>query len=192
MYVTDSIRVFYGLYFVLVSLFMLWFILKVRRTPTARAAEKAEKGIDRRELVFLVSLAAVVVLAHAVTLSNLVPWQQWRLWSKPVPVERFAVEVEDYAFKFPATPMKVRARQFVEFNLTSKDVTYGFGVFRKDGTMVFQCSVLPGYNNRFVWSFSEPGSYDVRSTEYSGAEHSRMLAENAILVAQESEDGHAS
>jgi cytochrome c oxidase subunit 2 len=88
--------------------------------------------------------------------------------------------------------MRIRPGQFVEFDLASKDVTYGFGVFRKDGTMVFQFSVLPGYDNRFVWNFSEPGFYDVRSTEYSGAEHSRMLVQNAILVAQGSEVGHDS
>lgn len=192
MYVTDSIRVFYGVYFVLVCLFMIWFVLKVRRAPAVTATEPAASGIDKRELVFFAGLLAVVVIAHVVTLSNLVPWEAWRLWSKPAPVERFAVEVADYSFKFPVTPMRVRPGQFVEFNLTSKDVTYGFGVFRKDGTMVFQFSVLPGYDNRFVWSFSQPGSYDVRSTEYSGDRHSGMLAKDAILVTKESEVGHES
>ena len=184
MYVTDSIRIVYGAYFVLVCLFMLWFIFKVRQAPGKPVKGEAEKGIDKRELMFFGALLAVVVVAHIVTLSNLVPWQQWRLWSKPTPVEHFDIEVADYDFKFPSTPLKVQAGQFVEFDLTSKDVTYGFGVFRKDGTMVFQMSVLPGYNNRFVWNFADPGYYDVRSTEYSGAEHPKMLAKDAILVAQ--------
>ena len=67
---------------------------------------------------------------------------------------------------------------------TSADVTYGFGVFRQDGTMVFQMQVLPGHENRIVWKFDTPGSYDVRSTEYSGPRHSEMFYQDAIRVTQ--------
>jgi hypothetical protein len=65
---------------------------------------------------------------------------------------------------------------------TSKDVTYGLGVFRTDGSMVFQMQVLPGYENSMVWEFDAPGSYDIRSTEYSGPEHPHMFVEDAIRV----------
>ncbi|OQY19782.1 MAG: cytochrome C oxidase subunit II, partial [Anaerolineaceae bacterium 4572_32.1] len=62
------------------------------------------------------------------------------------------------------------------------DVTYGFGVFRPDGTMVFQMQVVPGYENRILWKFDAPGTYDVRSTEYSGPRHPEMFIEDAIRV----------
>lgn len=78
--------------------------------------------------------------------------------------------------------MEVQAGEYVEFMATSKDVTYGFGVFRKDGTLVFQMQVLPGMTNRIVWKFDTAGSYDVRSTEYSGPRHSEMLVPDAIRV----------
>jgi cytochrome c oxidase subunit 2 len=48
--------------------------------------------------------------------------------------------------------------------------------------MVFQMQVLPGRENRIVWRFDEPGLYHVRSTEYSGPEHSAMYLPDAILV----------
>jgi cytochrome c oxidase subunit 2 len=70
----------------------------------------------------------------------------------------------------------------VEFTATSRDVTYGLGAFRPDGTMVFQMQVIPGYENRLVWKFDAPGTYDVRSTEYSGPRHSEMFVKNAIRV----------
>ena len=145
-------------------------------------AREAERGIDRRELRFFAILVLVVIAGHVITLSNWVPWQQWRLWSRPAPVEKFNIEVSDYKFNFPNQPMMIKTGQFVEFDLTSTDVTYGFGVFRKDGSLVFQLQVLPGYNNKYVWNFSEPGDYDVRSTEYSGDKHSQMFAENMIHV----------
>jgi cytochrome c oxidase subunit 2 len=61
-------------------------------------------------------------------------------------------------------------------------VTYGFGVFRPDGTMVFQMQVIPGHENSILWKFDSPGPYDVRSTEYSGPRHPEMFVANAIQV----------
>jgi len=181
MYVTDSIRLFYGIYFLLVSMFLIWFIFKVRRKGGG-GKEEPESGIDKREIGFFAILVTVVIVVHVVTLSNWVPWQKWRLWSNPTPVKQFDIEVGDYKFHFPEKPMIVKTGQFVEFDLTSTDVTYGFGVFRQNGTMVFNLQVIPGYTNRYVWNFSEPGYYDVRSTEYSGSEHSTMFERNAIHV----------
>lgn len=185
MYVTDAVRIFYGIYLGLVCLFFVWFIARIRKNPRESPGEEPSHGMDRRELVFFGGLATVVVLAHIITLSNIVPWQKWSLWSRPTPQKIYAIEVADYRFAFPESPMRVPAGKFVEFDLTSKDVTYGFGVFRKDGTMVFQISVLPGHRNRYVWTFLDPGYYDVRSTEYSGARHSSMWVPNAILVDRE-------
>jgi cytochrome c oxidase subunit 2 len=42
--------------------------------------------------------------------------------------------------------------------------------------------VLPGRENRFVWKFDTAGSYDIRSTEYSGPRHSEMFIKDAITV----------
>lgn len=184
MHVTDSVRIFYGVYLALVCFFFIWFILKLRKPAVAAHTEEKTSGMDKRELRFFLILISVVVIAHIVTLSNLVPWQEWRLWSKPAPVKTYAIGVSDYQFNFPEKPMAFEKGQFVEFILTSTDVTYGFGVFRKDGTLVFQLQVLPGYKNRFVWNFSEPGYYDIRSTEYSGPKHSDMLVRDAIRVLQ--------
>jgi cytochrome c oxidase subunit 2 len=44
--------------------------------------------------------------------------------------------------------------------------------------------VLPGRENRIVWKFDEPGTYDIRSTEYSGPRHSDMYLQAAIRVTQ--------
>ncbi|GEM_PF-3640347 len=81
------------------------------------------------------------------------------------------MEFADYEIRLPSQGIRVKAGEFVEFVATSRDVTYGFGVFRKDGRMVFQMQVVPGYENRIVWKFDKPGLYDVRSTEYSGPRH---------------------
>ncbi|MFZ5916424.1 MAG: hypothetical protein ACOYZ7_05805 [Chloroflexota bacterium] len=138
--------------------------------------------MDVRERRWLYVLIGVFVLVNAITLSPLVPWQKWLLWSKATPDQRVAIEVENYEFKLPEGGIEVKANEYIEFTVTSKDVTYGFGVFRPDGTMVFQMQVLPGYENRIIWKFDEPGAYDVRSTEYSGPRHSEMFVPGVIRV----------
>jgi cytochrome c oxidase subunit 2 len=92
--------------------------------------------------------------------------------------------MENYQIKLPPQGIQVAANKFVEFTASSKDVTYGFGVFRADGKMVFQMQVLPGRENKILWKFDAPGAYDIRSTEYSGPKHPEMFVKNAIRVTQ--------
>ena len=140
--------------------------------------------MDVRERRWLYLLIGVFLVFNIVTLSPLVPWQRWLLWSKPTPQRSYAIDIADYQFKLPPGGMEAKVGEYVEFTATSQDVTYGFGVFRSDGTMVFQMQVMPGYQNRIVWQFDAPGSYDVRSTEYSGPRHSEMYVPDALLVTQ--------
>jgi cytochrome c oxidase subunit 2 len=138
--------------------------------------------MDARERRWLFVLIGVFLVFNVVTLSPLVPWQKWLLWSKPTPAQTFAIDVGDYQFTLPPEGIEVKAGEYVEFVATSQDVTYGFGAFRKDGTLVFQMQVPPGMENRIIWKFDEAGSYDVRSTEYSGPRHSEMYVPDAIRV----------
>ena len=138
--------------------------------------------MDIRERRWLYVLIAVFLVFNILTLSPLVPWQKWLLWSHPTPDRRISIEIEDYEIKLPSQGIEIKAGEFVEFTVISKDVTYGFGVFRQDGTMVFQMQVTPGYENRILWKFDAPGTYDVRSTEYSGPRHPEMYIKGAIRV----------
>ncbi len=134
---------------------------------------------EKRWLFFLLGAAA---LFNVVTLSPLIPWQQWLLWTHPAPDARVPVAFADSTIRLPPQGVQVNTDQYVEFVATSNDVTYGLGVFRPDGPMVFQMQVLPGMENRLVWKFDRPGAYDVRSTEYSGPRHSDMVLPGAIVV----------
>jgi len=138
--------------------------------------------MEKEERTWFGVLVVVFLAFNIITLSPLVPWQQWLLWSRPTPTQRIAVEFENYQIKLPPQGIAVKVGEFVEFVATSKDVTYGLGAFRPDGTMAFQMQVLPGYENKILWKFDTPGAYDVRSTEYSGPRHSDMLVKDAIRV----------
>jgi cytochrome c oxidase subunit 2 len=138
--------------------------------------------MERTEKRYLYLLIIIAVLINAVTISPLIPSQRWLFWSQPTPTKTFYVSISDYKFNLPADGITIKVGEPVKFVVTSSDVTYGFGVFYKSGRMLFQIQVLPNYTNEIIWIFDEPGSYTIRSTEYSGPEHSFMVVPDAITV----------
>jgi len=140
--------------------------------------------MDKQEKHYLYVLIAVALIINLVTISPLFPWQGWLFWSRPEPTTTFNISICDYKFILPAGGILVKVGEPVRFSVTSCDVTYGFGVFHKSGRMLFQMQVLPNYGNEIVWIFDEPGSYTIRSTEYSGPEHPFMVLPDAITVVQ--------
>ena len=137
--------------------------------------------MEKADLRWLYVLIIVFVIVNVVTLSSLIPWQSWQLWQNPEPAQVVKVAYNDYTITMD-TPVQIKAGEFVQFSATSADVTYGFGVFREDNSMVFQMQVLPGRENQIIWKFDETGTFDVRSTEYSGPKHSDMVVRDAIVV----------
>jgi cytochrome c oxidase subunit 2 len=138
--------------------------------------------MEPQERRWLALLIFVAIAFNALTLSPLVPWQRWMIWSQPIPAQQVSIQMSDYTITRPVEPVTIPAGEYVEIIALSNDVTYGFGVFRPDGTMVFQMQVLPEHQNRLLWKFETPGSYDVRSTEYSGPEHSGMYFPGFIRI----------
>ncbi|MDR2148514.1 MAG: hypothetical protein LBE91_18890, partial [Tannerella sp.] len=70
----------------------------------------------------------------------------------------------------------------VLFDVTSDDLTYGFGLFRQDNSMVFQMQVLPGHKNDILWKFDKPETLSIRSTEYSGWKGYNMYLKDVVTV----------
>jgi cytochrome c oxidase subunit II len=63
----------------------------------------------------------------------------------------------------------------VLFNVTSVDVTHGFGVYDSAGTILFQVQVMPGFYNNIMYQFTTPGTYYVRCLEFCGYGHYGMF-----------------
>ena len=139
--------------------------------------------MDKRERNWLFFLIGIFIVVNVITLSPIVPWQRWMLWDKPQPAKTVDVSYTNYVITMD-TPLEIKQGEFIEFNAVSTDVTYGFGVFRKDNSMIFQMQVMPGIENKITWKFDETGWFDVRSTEYSGPRHSEMHLVDAIHVAE--------
>ncbi len=147
--------------------------------------------MEREEKIWLGIIALFAIVFNALTLSPLVPWVHWDIFSPPQPAKVIRIEIKDHKFflvdggemkPLKAGTISVEANVPIKFVVTSEDLTYGFGVFDPEGRMVFQMQVLPNYENSIVWIFDKPGYYTIRSTEYSGPEHPYMYVEGAIQV----------
>lgn len=116
-----------------------------------------------------------------------VPWVHWELGRAHITPDReVIVNIRGHRFHLPGDGIRLQQGEMVRFRVLSADLMYGFGVFRENGLMEFQMQVLPGHDNDILWSFSEPGRYSIRSTEYAGPETWKMHLKNVIEVAPDS------
>ena len=76
---------------------------------------------------------------------------------------------------------QVQAGTPVQFNLTSIDVNHGFAIYGPNDRIVTQAQAMPGFTNRLLYTFMEPGTYRVMCLEYCGLAHHAMVAEFEVV-----------
>jgi len=153
-----------------------WFALKVTSAGTKVA-------VPPKAFYAWVTLLVVIGVSLHLFTYNTIPWVQPDLHREGVTVDRsFEIGVADHEFTLPEAQLAIACGETVRFNVTSGDLTYGFGLFRPDHSMVFQMQVVPGHDNEVLWTFTKNGTYDIRSTEYSGPAGHRMTVPGAVVV----------
>lgn len=85
------------------------------------------------------------------------------------------VRVTGVQFAWAVTPAEVRAGVPVEFQMSTRDVNHGFGIYDPDGTFLTQAQVVPDQTQTLVWTFDKPGTYEVLCLEFCGAKHHEMV-----------------
>jgi cytochrome c oxidase subunit 2 len=178
----DSTIVLYGqtiaytLYCMAIILVMGWFARNVTRTGTSAPVRPAVF------YAFVTFLAVLGISLHIVTYAT-IPWTKVDLNRDDYrPDKSFAITVANHVFELPSEKMVAAKGDLVLFDVTSNDLTYGFGLFRQDNSMVFQMQVVPGHRNDILWRFDQPGVYSIRSTEYSGPRGTNMVVRDAFEV----------
>jgi cytochrome c oxidase subunit II len=166
----------YTAYCLVIILLMAWFGYKVTKTGKSNVVKPA------LFYTFVGFLTVLGVSLHLITY-NTIPWTPVDLnRSEYVPDKTFDITVANHEFILPAEKLVIECNDLVLFDVTSNDLTYGFGVFREDNSMVFQMQVVPGHRNDILWKFINPGVYTIRSTEYSGPRGIYMILKDAVEV----------
>jgi cytochrome c oxidase subunit II len=166
----------YTIYCIVIILLITWFAWKV----TAKGKSNSVKPAFFYTFVGFLTILGVSL--HLITY-NTIPWAEMDLnRSDYKPDKTFVITVKDHQFHLPSDKLVINVNDTVLFDVTSGDLTYGFGLFRSDNSMVFQMQVLPGHKNDILWHFDREGIYTIRSTEYSGPKGVYMSLKDAVQV----------
>lgn len=166
----------YTFYVLAIMAVMGWFALRITQQGPTPAVKP---GLFYAFVAFLVVLG---VSLHFVTYYT-IPWKPMDMHRADIaPDKVFDIGVANHRFEMPAERLQVACNDKVLFNVTSRDLTYGFGLFRPDHSMLFQMQVVPGHRNDILWQFDKPGVYTIRSTEYSGPAGVNMVVKDAVVV----------
>lgn len=167
----------YTCYVLTVMALMAWFAMNV--TKVGKAVIKPAVFY-----AFVGLLVVIGVSLHIIT-HETIPWKSMDLNRAEIRADReFSISVANHEFKLPSEKLMIRKGEKVRFTVTSSDLTYGFGLFRPDNSMLFQMQVLPGHVNDILWQFDRPGTYSIRSTEYSGWKGINMFLRDAVQVVE--------
>lgn len=166
----------YTLYCLVIILLVIWFAIKVTGKGKSSAVRPA------LFYSFVGFLTVLGVSLHIITY-NTIPWAEMDLnRSEITPDKTFSITVKDHQFIMPSEKLVINVNDKVLFDVRSEDLTYGFGLFRSDNSMLFQMQVVPGHKNDLLWQFDREGVYTIRSTEYSGPKGAFMILKDAVQV----------
>lgn len=107
------------------------------------------------------------------------------LWKFPIPdqsnainppVSSQVVKVVGRQWSWQLSTHTIRENVPVEFRVSSADVNHDFAVYDPAGVLVAQVQAMPGYVNKLMHTFRQPGTYTVRCLEYCGLGHATMVA----------------
>lgn len=166
----------YTLYALAMIALVGWFALRVTR-------EGDGSGASHAVFYSFVGLLVVCGVSLHIITYNTIPWAPLDLNRASITPDRtFAISVAEHKFTLPAPKLTAACGEKVLFTVSSSDLTYGFGLFRQDHSMLFQMQVLPGHVNDILWVFDRAGVYTIRSTEYSGPKGIGMIERDVVEV----------
>ncbi len=187
----------YTIYAMMIISIVAWFAYNLTRK------EKA-KSIVRIPFYGYMAFLVIGGVGHHIFTYNAIPWVSQDITRDEIkPDASYKFEMEKQKWKgLPKETIIVQCGETIKFDVRSRDLVYGFGLFRKDGSVVMQMQVNPGTDvngildsNDIVWTFNHNGVFDLRSTEYSGPlaydEHGKdlLLVKDFLKVEGCKEDG---
>lgn len=175
--VLNMLKIVYTIYTVSVMLLITWFAFGL-------ISPQGKPRIVKPSVFYgyVGILVTVGVAIHIVTF-NKIPWVEIDFKREHIaPNQVVNIIAKEHQFELPQKRIVAQCNEYILFDVDSKDLTYGFGLFRQNNSMVLQMQVVPGSTNQLMWKFSKNGVYSIRSTEYSGPKGAYIYYENAFEV----------
>lgn len=179
---TNSIEVLsfhwmaYSIYSAMILSVIAWFGYNLTR--------KEAKSVVRIPFYWYMAFLVAGGVGHHIFTYNTIPWVSQDINRHAItPDATYDFEIQKHKWTLPQKKIVIECGQKILFNVVSKDLIYGFGLFRQDGTMVMQMQVNPGSKNDLLWTFNHNGEFDLDSTEYSGPDmYDEKTGENLMKI----------
>jgi len=173
----------YSIYALFIVSLIAWFGYNLTR-------KEKVKTIVRIPFYGYIAFLVAGGVGHHIFTYNAIPWVAEDIMRHDIKADHeYHISIKRHQWTLPKEPMHFKEGDKVRFNVESKDLTYGFGLFRKDGSMVMQMQVVPNHKNDILWTFNECGRFDLTSTEYSGPAQfdsesgkDKMLVKDAVII----------
>ncbi len=130
----------------------------------------------RQKLFWLVIVAGVII-----SVTTLLPWPHSATTN---PANEKVVQVVASQWHWELSQQQFHSGDAVKFEVTSKDVNHGFGIYDANMKMQAQVQAMPGYTNTLHYTFTKPGEYKVLCLEYCGLAHHNMTTTLTVLSAR--------
>jgi len=170
----------------LVALAFLYVIVNAgnRIDPAAQTAAQRRSAGLRKGLFW--ALVAVFIAASYVSLHRFpIPLQHAALDAAQV----VDVQARQWSWQLsqpgqqPGAMLRLTSGSPVEFRVTSADVNHGFAIYAPNGRIAIQTQAMPGFTNKILHTFTEPGTYRVMCLEYCGLGHAPMVSAFEVAAA---------
>ena len=190
-------NVAYTIYAALIISVIAWFGYNLTRP------EKA-KSVVRIPFYTYIGFLVAMGVGHHIFTYNTIPWVSEDIMRHEIKADaEYKFEIAKHQWIGLPKKITVQCGQKIRFDVRSRDLVYGFGLFRQDGSLVTQMQVNPGTDvngildsNDLLWTFNHNGVFNLTSTEYSGpgqysedGKKDLMLVKNFVEVVGCNEGG---
>jgi cytochrome c oxidase subunit II len=134
-----------------------------------------EEGYKIRKFYFLGLLTAMVFIS-AISLSKL-PYHAQHVQAKEAGE---IVNVTGFQFGWQFSDENFVVGEPVQFRVTSRDVTHGFGLYDPNMKLIAQTQAMPEYINVVSITFKQPGTYKILCLEYCSTGHHVMMKDIVV------------
>ncbi|WP_026905740.1 cytochrome c oxidase subunit II [Paucisalibacillus globulus] len=138
--------------------------------------EQVKKKWTKARKIYATSLVTVLLVVCIYTLREL-PYDLPIYGDDQDPT---VVDVEAVQFGWIMSETEFKVGEPIEFDVTSSDVTHGFGIYDEDMTIIAQTQAMPEYTNTVYITFTKPGTYKILCMEYCGLAHHYMVSEITV------------
>ncbi|MDP6734473.1 MAG: hypothetical protein QF877_17350 [Gammaproteobacteria bacterium] len=161
---------------IVVTLSFIWVAIKSR--------QPVDNGVAGNPYRLRTILFWVLIALGAVTIAVTVPPPLYVAQNQP-PQNAQVVDVVGGMWYWKLQPTQVESGRPVLFNVSSADVNHGLGIYDEDLRLLTQTQAMPGYVNKLVHTFTQPGTYRLMCLEYCGLAHHGMMSSLTVIAAED-------